>query len=377
MAHRHGITDAALLADVLAAYRVLDAYPEVPAMLAALRDMGLARAILSNGEPRMLADAVRSAGIAALLDDVLSVEAVGVFKPDPRVYQLVVDRFALPPDAIGFCSSNPWDAFGALAFGFQVFWVNRTAQPDEYGLRGKVTELADLCDVARRCCRDPSRAASPPRSNCLPRSAPRRHARPMPSPTTTSAADASSAVVIAATSRTASGASCARTGGSPGGWPTNRRLGCWSRRRCCWRVRGWRTSRRLYSGSQFAPAALAPSEQAALRRLQGRTLEHPSMPDAVRLEMPDWLLPHLAARFDATELGALLQPAPLDLRVNLLKATRDAARAALAAEGLEATPTPFSAWGLRIEGRRRSPPGRPSARGWWRSRTRAASWSPT
>jgi 2-haloacid dehalogenase len=144
VAHRHGVTDAALLADVLAAYRVLDAYAEVPAMLASLRDMGLARAILSNGEPRMLADAVRSAGIAALLDDVLSVEAVGVFKPDPRVYQLVVDRFALPPDAIGFFSSNPWDAFGALAFGFQVFWVNRTAQPDEYGLRGKVTELADL-----------------------------------------------------------------------------------------------------------------------------------------------------------------------------------------------------------------------------------------
>ena len=108
----------------------------------------------------------------------------------------------------------------------------------------------------------------------------------------------------------------------------------------------------VYTGSQFAPAALAPSEQAALRRLQGRTLEHASMPDAVRLEMPDWLLPHLAARFDATELGALLQPAPLDLRVNLLKATRDAARAALTAEGLEATPTPFSAWGLRIEGRK-------------------------
>ena len=121
-----------------------DAYPEVPAMLGALRDMGIPRAILSNGEPGMLSDAVRSAGIAELLDDVLSVEAVGVFKPDPRVYRLAVDRFQLPPDAIGFCSSNPWDAFGASAFGFRVFWVNRTGQPDEYGLRGTVTELADL-----------------------------------------------------------------------------------------------------------------------------------------------------------------------------------------------------------------------------------------
>jgi 2-haloacid dehalogenase len=144
VAQRHGITDTALLADVLAAYRVLGAYPEVPAMLGALRDMHIPRAILSNGEPGMLSDAVRSAGIAELLDDVLSVEAVGVYKPDPRVYRLAVKRFRLLPDAIGFVSSNPWDAFGASAFGFRVFWVNRSGQPDEYSLRGTVTELADL-----------------------------------------------------------------------------------------------------------------------------------------------------------------------------------------------------------------------------------------
>lgn len=144
VARRHGITDSALLTDVLSAYRSLDAYPEVPALLASLRDRGIPRAILSNGEPGMLADAVRSAGIADLLDDVLSVESVGVFKPDPRVYRLVTDRFALPPDAIDFYSSNPWDAFGALCFGFRVFWVNRGGQPDEYGLRGRVTELQSL-----------------------------------------------------------------------------------------------------------------------------------------------------------------------------------------------------------------------------------------
>jgi 16S rRNA (cytosine967-C5)-methyltransferase len=107
-----------------------------------------------------------------------------------------------------------------------------------------------------------------------------------------------------------------------------------------------------FTGGRFAPAPLAPSEQLALRRLQGRTLDHASMPDAVRLEMPDWLLPLLSTRFDAAELTALLEPAPLDLRVNLLKSTLAEAAAALAAEGLEATPTPFSAWGLRIEGRR-------------------------
>jgi 2-haloacid dehalogenase len=147
VAARYGIVDEALLADVLVAYRRLDAYPEVPAMLASLRDRGVPRAILSNGEPGMLADAVRGAGIAELLDDVLSVESVGVFKPDPRVYRLVTERFGLPPEAIDFYSSNPWDAFGARAFGFRVSWVNRSRQPDEYGLRGHVAELADLSAV--------------------------------------------------------------------------------------------------------------------------------------------------------------------------------------------------------------------------------------
>ncbi len=103
-----------------------------------------------------------------------------------------------------------------------------------------------------------------------------------------------------------------------------------------------------FSGGRFAPAALTPPEQTVLRRLEGRTLDHPSMPDAVRLEVPDWLLP----RIEAVELHALLEPAPLDLRVNLLKATREEASAALAVEGLEVTPTPHSPWGLRIAGRR-------------------------
>ena len=129
------------------AYRALDAYPDVPPVLRSLKDTGIARAILSNGEPRMLADGVASAGIGDLLDDVLSVEAVGVFKPDPRVYRLACDRFGAAPAEIAFCSSNPWDAFGARAFGFRVFWVNRKRQPDEYGLRGGVTELPDLASV--------------------------------------------------------------------------------------------------------------------------------------------------------------------------------------------------------------------------------------
>jgi 2-haloacid dehalogenase len=150
VAARHGIDDAELRAALLAAYRRLDAYPEVPGMLAALRAAGISRAILSNGEPHMLAEAVHAAGLDGLLDDVLSVESVGLYKPDRRVYQMALDRFGGPAARIAFVSSNAWDAFGAHAFGFAVVWVNRSGQPDEYGLRGRVPELTDLAALPAR-----------------------------------------------------------------------------------------------------------------------------------------------------------------------------------------------------------------------------------
>ncbi len=110
-----------------------------------------------------------------------------------------------------------------------------------------------------------------------------------------------------------------------------------------------------FSGGQYAPAALLPPEAAVLRVLDGHSLEHPDMPLATQLEVPDWILPALQERFgDALvpEMTATLQPAPLDLRVNLLAGTREGAQAALAVEQLDVAPTPFSPWGLRIDGRR-------------------------
>lgn len=143
-AARHGITDAALLADVLQAYRRLDAFADAAPVLSRLRDRGIGRAILSNGEPGMLADAVRAARLEPLLDAVISIEDAGVFKPDPRVYRLATDHFGRPAEQMAFVSSNAWDAFGARAFGFQVFWINRGGAPGEYDLAATATELRDL-----------------------------------------------------------------------------------------------------------------------------------------------------------------------------------------------------------------------------------------
>lgn len=147
VAERNGIVDRALLEDVLTAYRRLEAYPEVPDALRTLREKGIARAIYSNGTPEMLAEAARHAGIADLLDAIVSVEAAGVFKPHPRGYRLATDHFGLKPARMAFFSSNAWDAFGAGVFGFRVFWVNRTRQPAEYDLGSSATVLDDLRNV--------------------------------------------------------------------------------------------------------------------------------------------------------------------------------------------------------------------------------------
>ncbi|HAE03553.1 MAG TPA: haloacid dehalogenase type II [Rhodospirillaceae bacterium] len=113
-------------------YFNLAAYPEVPDMLAKLQAKGISTAILSNGSLDMLNGAVGSAGIADRLDAVLSVEAVGIFKPDPRIYQLVTDHFNLPErTSVAFMSSNGWDAAAAAHYGFQTVWVNRFGKPWE------------------------------------------------------------------------------------------------------------------------------------------------------------------------------------------------------------------------------------------------------
>lgn len=121
--------DAALRERLLALYRELQAYPEVPEMLHTLKNAGLNTAILSNGSPDMLDGAVQSAGISDVLDDSLSVQSVGIFKPDARVYDLVGQRFGCAKDEVLFVSSNGWDAASAAGYGFTTAWVNRSGEP--------------------------------------------------------------------------------------------------------------------------------------------------------------------------------------------------------------------------------------------------------
>ncbi|MEM9796025.1 MAG: haloacid dehalogenase type II [Pseudomonadota bacterium] len=123
------LTNADLRPRLMQLYRELSPFPEVPDMLGALKDRDLSTGILSNGSPEMLESAVRSAGIARLLDHVLSVESVGIFKPASQVYDMIGRAFGCEAGHVLFVSSNGWDAAAAKGYGFETAWVNRAKAP--------------------------------------------------------------------------------------------------------------------------------------------------------------------------------------------------------------------------------------------------------
>ena len=141
------LVDPQLRIQLMELYLQISAYPDVPKALARLKNGGLKCAILSNGSPNMLAAAVKNAGINNLLDAVLSVEEVKVYKPHPTVYQLAVDRLDLKESEICFISSNGWDAYSAKAFGFHVIWCNRSGQTPERIPEAPDAEILSLSDL--------------------------------------------------------------------------------------------------------------------------------------------------------------------------------------------------------------------------------------
>jgi 2-haloacid dehalogenase len=136
---------------LMEAYLSLAAFPDVKPGLDALKKQGIKLAILSNGEPKMLEAAAKSAGISELLDEIISVEEVKIFKVSPRVYNLASERLKLTNPELGFVSANNWDAVGAASAGLRTFWIQRSSAevPEELGFQvdttvKTITELAPL-----------------------------------------------------------------------------------------------------------------------------------------------------------------------------------------------------------------------------------------
>ena len=130
-------------------YLHLATFPDVKPGLEELKQLNVRLAILSNGEPRMLRETVKNAGLSKLIDIICSVDSVQVFKPSPRVYDLLPSGLKIEKEKIGFVSSNSWDVSGAGSAGFTTFWIQRSiletqeelGSPPTYVVNG----IRDLC----------------------------------------------------------------------------------------------------------------------------------------------------------------------------------------------------------------------------------------
>ena len=121
--------DLVLKERLLALYWELQPYSEVSQMLKELKKNGIKTAILSNGSPEMLNGAVKSSNLYAVIDEIISVETVKIFKPSPLVYKQVEKIMECSKSDVLFVSSNGWDIAGAAGFGFKTAWVNRLQEP--------------------------------------------------------------------------------------------------------------------------------------------------------------------------------------------------------------------------------------------------------
>ena len=136
--------------DLLNLYKVLSPYPEVKEVLQNLKKKNLKLAILSNGTPDLLNELVASNNLVNFFDDLFSVEAVKIFKPDPKVYELPLKKYQIQAFEITFLSANTWDVSGGGNYGYNSIWVNRNkSQFDklDYQPKNEIDNLSQLLDV--------------------------------------------------------------------------------------------------------------------------------------------------------------------------------------------------------------------------------------
>ena len=116
---------------LLDVYWNLSAYPEAQDVLTTLKANNIQTGILSNGSNQMLNSAVVSANLKNYLDKIISIDGIEIYKPDPKVYQMVIDQFNCKIEEVLFISSNGWDIAGASKFGFTTLWINRNLIPKD------------------------------------------------------------------------------------------------------------------------------------------------------------------------------------------------------------------------------------------------------
>ena len=136
--------------ELLNLYKVLSPFQEVPKTLKILKEKNFKLAILSNGTPSLLNQLVMSNNLDDLFDDLFSIEEVGIYKPDSKVYDLPIKKYKIEKNEVVFLSANTWDVSGAGNFGYQPVWVNRTNNIFDnldYKPNNEIKNLSELIDI--------------------------------------------------------------------------------------------------------------------------------------------------------------------------------------------------------------------------------------
>ena len=144
--------DNSMRDELLNLYKILSPFEEVPKVLKSLKEKNFKLAILSNGTPSLLNELVRSNNLNNLFDDIFSIEEVGVFKPDSKVYDIPVKKYKVEKNEIAFLSANTWDVSGGGNYGYNSIWVNRNNNifdKLDYSPQNEIKNLNDLLDITK------------------------------------------------------------------------------------------------------------------------------------------------------------------------------------------------------------------------------------
>ncbi|WP_440678650.1 haloacid dehalogenase type II [Candidatus Pelagibacter sp. HIMB1611] len=144
--------DNSMRDELLNLYKILSPFGEVPEVLKSLKEKNFKLAILSNGTPSLLNELVQSNKLDNLFDDIFSIEEVGIFKPDSKVYDMPIKKYKIEKNEVAFLSANTWDVSGGGNYGYNSIWVNRNNNifdKLDYSPQNEIKNLNDLLDITK------------------------------------------------------------------------------------------------------------------------------------------------------------------------------------------------------------------------------------
>ncbi len=142
--------DPSMRNELLDLYKVLSPFKEVPEVLKSLKDKKFKLAILSNGTPALLNELIKNNNLDNIFDDLFSIEQVGIYKPDSKVYDIPINKYRIEKSEVAFLSANTWDVSGGGNYGYNAIWVNRNKNIFDnldYKPNSEIKDLSELLSL--------------------------------------------------------------------------------------------------------------------------------------------------------------------------------------------------------------------------------------